>query len=153
MDARNINGETPLVIAARQAKVNHVKLLIENQVKIDLLNSKSWQDQAHLDMLLADGTTVMELVANKVPSTIDVFTQMLDKSIIIDEKECGLVRIFTQTKLGQVSPPIKMMTMFSSSNVCQSCNSLHRFDWTSEGCSGTRGTRGAVNGTWTSSLV
>ena len=102
MDARNINGETPLVIAARQAKVNHVKLLIENQVQIDLLNSKSWQDQAHLDMLLADGTTVMELVANKVPSTIDVFTQMLDKSIIIDEKECGLVSIFTQTKLGQV---------------------------------------------------
>ena len=54
-------------------------------------------------MLLADGTTVMEFVANKVPSTIDVFTQMLDKSIIIDEKECGLVSIFTQTKLGRVS--------------------------------------------------
>ena len=40
VDARNINGETPIVIAARQAKVNHVKLLIENQVKIDLLKFK-----------------------------------------------------------------------------------------------------------------
>ena len=49
-------------------------------------------------MLLADGTSVMELVANKVPCVIDVFTQMLDKSITIDEKECGLVSIFTQTK-------------------------------------------------------
>ena len=37
VDARNINGETPLVLAARQAKINHVKLLIENQVKIYLL--------------------------------------------------------------------------------------------------------------------
>ena len=36
VDARNINGETPLVLAARRAKVNHVKLLIENQVKSDL---------------------------------------------------------------------------------------------------------------------
>ena len=44
-------------------------------------------------MLLADGTTVMELVANKVPCTIDAFTQMLDKAIIIDEKECGLVSV------------------------------------------------------------
>ena len=41
VDARNINGETPLVLAARQAKVNHVKLLIENQVKSDIFNSKA----------------------------------------------------------------------------------------------------------------
>ena len=47
--------------------------------------------QAHLDMMMSDGTTVMEFVANKVPCTIDVFTQMLDKSITIDERECGLV--------------------------------------------------------------
>ena len=32
VDSRNINGETPLVLAARQGKINHVKLLIENQV-------------------------------------------------------------------------------------------------------------------------
>ena len=32
VDARNINGETPLVLAAREAKIDHVKLLIENQV-------------------------------------------------------------------------------------------------------------------------
>ena len=50
-------------------------------------------NQAHLDMMMSDGTTVMEFVANKVPCTIDVFTQMLDKSITIDERECGLVRI------------------------------------------------------------
>ena len=48
-------------------------------------------NQAHLDMMMSDGTTVMEFVANKVPCTIDVFTQMLDKSITIDERECGLV--------------------------------------------------------------
>ena len=48
-------------------------------------------NQAHMDMMMADGTTVMEFVANKVPCTIDVFTQMLDKSITIDERECGLV--------------------------------------------------------------
>ena len=47
--------------------------------------------QAHLDIMMSDGTTVMEFVANKVPCTIDVFTQMLDKSITIDERECGLV--------------------------------------------------------------
>ena len=93
-------------------------------------------------MLLADGTSVMELVANKVPCVIDVFTQMLDKSITIDEKECGLVSIFTQIK------PSRIFT-----DVYQSCNIIPRFDWTSEGCSGTHGTQGAVNGTWISSLV
>ena len=65
-------------------------------------------------MLLADGTSVMELVANKVPCVIDVFTQMLDKSITIDEKECGLVSIFTQTKPScccpQIPPPMHWQT-------------------------------------------
>ena len=52
-------------------------------------------------MLLADGTSVMELVANKVPCVIDVFTQMLDKSITIDEKECGLVGIYYSDQTSQ----------------------------------------------------
>ena len=57
-------------------------------------------------MLLADGTTVMELVANKVPCIVDVFTQMLDKSITIDEKDCGLVSIFGCPKFkGRVERP------------------------------------------------
>ena len=44
-------------------------------------------------MMLSDGTTVMELVANKIPCAHGPFTQMLDKSIIIDEKDCGMVGI------------------------------------------------------------
>ena len=74
------------------------------------------QNQAHLDMLLADGTTVIELVANKVPCTVDVFTQMLDKSIIIDEKESGLVSTFTQfgehfhsVQVGPILCPTKLL--------------------------------------------
>ena len=44
-------------------------------------------------MMLSDGTTVMELVANKIPCALGPFTMMLDKSIIIDEKDCGMVGI------------------------------------------------------------
>ena len=90
-------------------------------------------NQAHLDMMMADGTTVMEFVANKVPCTIDVFTQMLDKSITIDERECGLV-----------GKTFAFNRTFS----------LHGFrsDSTSTGCSGAPGTLGRVRGIWTSSL-
>ena len=90
-------------------------------------------NQAHLDMMMSDGTTVMEFVANKVPCTIDVFTQMLDKSITIDERECGLV-----------GKTFAFNRTFS----------LHGFrsDSTSTGCSGAPGTLGLVRGIWTSSL-
>ena len=90
-------------------------------------------NQAHLDMVMSDGTTVMEFVANKVPCTIDVFTQMLDKSITIDERECGLVRK-TSTFDRTFSLP------------------CFRSDSTSTGCSGAPGTLGRVRGIWTSSL-
>ena len=89
--------------------------------------------QAHLDMMMSDGTTVMEFVANKVPCTIDVFTQMLDKSITIDERECGLVG----------------KTFDFNRTFSLPC---FRSDSTSTGCSGAPGTLGLVKGIWTSSL-
>ena len=72
-------------------------------------------NQAHLDMMMSDGTTVMEFVANKVPCTIDVFTQMLDKSITIDERECGLVRktfVFYRILHFPVSGPTRLQQGF-----------------------------------------
>ena len=144
MDARNINGETPLVLAAREAKIDHVKLLIENQVDevsytegLTKLKPECFTDinQAHLDMMMSDGTTVMEFVANKVPCTIDVFTQMLDKSITIDERECGLV-----------GKTLAFDRVFHLTLPC------FRSDSTSTGCSGAPGTLGRVRGIWTSSL-
>jgi hypothetical protein len=79
VDAEDENGETALVIAAKEGKSKHVKMLMANK--------------AHLDVKSKDGVPAIEIIAEKIPSAIDEFTQRLDSGVSFGQKNDGIARL------------------------------------------------------------
>ena len=70
VDAKDTNGETAIIIAAREGKAEHVKVLIASKARIDEISK--------------EGIATIELIANKIPSAREEFTKRLDSGITFD---------------------------------------------------------------------
>ena len=79
VDAKDLNGETAVVHAARCQKINHVRILMQNR--------------AHLDTKCKDGNAVIEMIANKIPCALDDFMERLDAGVNSSRAKHGIVRL------------------------------------------------------------
>ena len=77
VDAKDTNGETAIIIAAREGKAEHVKVLIASK--------------AHIDDMSREGVATIELIANRIPSAREEFTKRLDSGITFDRN--GVARL------------------------------------------------------------
>ena len=79
VDAEDFDSETPIIHAAREKRINHVKTLIQNR--------------AHLDVKCKDGNAVMEMISNNIPCALDDFTDRLNEGVNSTQAKHGIVKL------------------------------------------------------------
>ena len=90
VDAKDKNGETAIIIAAREGKAEHVKVLIASK--------------AHIDNMSKEGMATIELIANRIPSAREEFTKRLDSGITFDHNgvaKLDFTKVFRKLSKGE----------------------------------------------------